>query len=75
MQRITPFLWFNDNAEEAAQFYTSLFPNSKIVSISRYGAGGPGPAGTVMTVSFQLKGLELIALNGGPQFSFTEAIS
>lgn len=75
MQKITPFLWFDDNAEEAASFYTSIFPDSKIVSISRYGEAGPGPAGTAMTVTFRLAGQEFIALNGGPQFRFTEAIS
>lgn len=75
MQKITPFLWFDDNAEEAARFYTSIFPESKIVSMSRYGEAGPGRAGTVMTVTFQIEGQELIALNGGPQFRFTEAIS
>jgi predicted 3-demethylubiquinone-9 3-methyltransferase (glyoxalase superfamily) len=75
MQRITPFLWFDHQAEEAANFYISLFKDSKIVSISRYGEGAPGQAGTVMTVNFQLEGQEFIALNGGPDFSFTSAIS
>jgi len=75
MQKITPFLWFDDKAEEAANFYVSIFKNSKIVNIARYGEAGPGPAGTVMTVTFQLEGQEFIALNGGPQFKFTEAIS
>ncbi|HEV2491791.1 MAG TPA: VOC family protein [Terriglobia bacterium] len=75
MQKITPFLWFNDNAEEAMNFYVSVFKNSKILSISRYGEGGPGPKGTVMTGTFQLEGQEFMALNGGPQFSFTPAIS
>ncbi len=75
MQKITPFLWFNDNAEEAMNFYTSIFRDSKIISINRYGEGGPGPAGTVMTATFQLEGQEFIALNGGPEFKFTEAIS
>ncbi len=75
MQKITPFLWFDDNAEEAMNFYTSIFRNSKIVSISRYGEGGPRPAGTVMTGTFQLAGQEFMALNGGPEFKFTEAIS
>lgn len=75
MQKITPFLWFNDNAEEAINFYTSLFPNSKIISVSRYGEGGPGTPGTVMTATFQLNGQEFMALNGGPQFRFNESIS
>ena len=73
--RITPFLWFNGQAEEAARFYTSVFPNSKIHSISRYGEDGPGPAGSVMTVDFQLDGQPFTALNGGPEFTFTEAVS
>ena len=75
MQKITPFLWFDDKAEEAANFYVSIFKNSKIVNIARYGEAGPGPTGTIMTVTFQLEGQEFIALNGGPQFKFTEAIS
>ncbi len=75
MQKITPFLWFDNQAEEAANFYTSLFKNSRIGSISRYGEGGPGVPGTVMTVSFQLDGQEFVALNGGPQFTFSPAIS
>ena len=75
MQKITPYLWFDNQAEEAANFYTSLFKNSKILSASRYGEGGPGPAGSVMTISFQLDGQEFVALNGGPEFKFTEAIS
>jgi predicted 3-demethylubiquinone-9 3-methyltransferase (glyoxalase superfamily) len=75
MQKITPFLWFDGKAEEAANFYTSIFENSKIVNITRYGEAGPGPKGSVMTVEFQLEGQNLIALNGGPQFKFTEAIS
>ena len=75
MQRITPFLWFDGQAEEAANFYVSVFENSKIVTIARYGEAGPGPKGSVMTVVFQLDGQEFIALNGGPQFKFTEAIS
>ena len=74
-QKITPMLWFNDNAEEAVNFYTSLFPNSKILSIERYGEAGPGPEGSVMTASFQLAGQQFVALNGGPHFKFTEAIS
>jgi len=75
MQKITPFLWFNGNAEEAMKFYVSIFRNSKIVSVSRYGDAGPGPKGTVMTGTFQLEGQEFMALNGGPHFSFTPAIS
>ena len=75
MQKITPFLWFDNQAEEAMNFYTSIFENSKIGTISRYGEGGPGPAGTVMTATFELEGQEFIALNGGPEFKFTEAIS
>jgi predicted 3-demethylubiquinone-9 3-methyltransferase (glyoxalase superfamily) len=75
MQKITPFLWFNNQAEEAANFYVSIFKNSKILSISRYGEAGPGPKGNAMTAAFQLDGEEFIALNGGPQFKFTEAIS
>jgi predicted 3-demethylubiquinone-9 3-methyltransferase (glyoxalase superfamily) len=74
-QKITPFLWFDDKAEEAAKFYVSIFKNSKIGSVSRYGEAGPGPKGTVMVVSFQLNGQEFTALNGGPQFKFTPAIS
>ena len=79
MQRITPCLWLNDQAEEAAHFYVSLFRNSKIKSITRYGEEGPAiagrPTGTVMTVVFELEGQEFIALNGGPHFKLTEAIS
>jgi len=79
MQKITPFLWFDDKAEEAARFYTSIFKNSKIGTVTRYdeeGANAAGrPKGTVMTVSFQLEGQEFVALNGGPVFKFTEAIS
>src|SRR5438105_9464250 len=75
MQKIVPFLWFDDQAEEAMNFYASIFKNAKIGSVSRYGEGGPGPAGKVMTASFQLFGQDFIALNGGPQFKFTEAIS
>lgn len=74
-QRVTPFLWFNDNAEEAMNFYTSIFDNSKVLSVTRYGKAGPGPAGSVMVASFQLDGQTFTALNGGPQFKFTEAIS
>ena len=75
MQKITPFLWFDGKAEEAINFYVSIFKNSKILSVARYGEAGPGPKGTVMTASFQLDGQEFVALNGGPQFKFTEAIS
>jgi predicted 3-demethylubiquinone-9 3-methyltransferase (glyoxalase superfamily) len=75
MQKITPFLWFDNQAEEATNFYVSLFKDSKIVSISRYGEGGPGLPGAVMTVNFQLEGQEFIALNGGPEFTFSPAIS
>jgi len=74
-QKITPFLWFDSQAEEAAKFYVSLFPNSKIVSTARYGDAGPGPKGQVMTVSFELAGTRFTALNGGPQFKFNESIS
>jgi len=75
MQKITPFLWFDNQAEEAANFYVSVFKNSKIVNVSRYGDAGPGPSGTAMSVTFELAGQRFIALNGGPQFNFTEAIS
>ena len=79
MQKITPFLWFDDKAEEAVSFYTSIFKNSKIGKIARYGDAGAQvsgrPKGTVMTMAFQLEGQEFVALNGGPQFKFTEAIS
>ena len=75
MQKITPFLWFDNQAEEAANFYVSLFKNSKIGSIRRYGDAGPGPKGSVMSVIFQLEGEEFFALNGGPHFKFTPAIS
>lgn len=75
MQKITPFLWFDDKAEEATNFYVSIFKNSKIETITRYGSAGPGTEGTVMTVQFQLDGQEFVALNGGPVFAFTPAIS
>ncbi len=75
MQKITPFLWFDGNAEEAVNFYLSVFKHSKIVSVTRYGEAGPGPKGTVMAATFQLEGQEFHAINGGPQFKFTEAIS
>lgn len=75
LQKITPFLWFDHQAEEAANHYVSIFPNSKIGSVHRYGPAGPGPAGSVMTVQFTLDGLSFVALNGGPIYKFTEAIS
>ena len=75
MQKITPFLWFDGKAEEAMNFYTSIFKNSKIGRINRYGEAGPGPKGTVMSVTFQLEGQEFYALNGGPEFTFTPAVS
>jgi predicted 3-demethylubiquinone-9 3-methyltransferase (glyoxalase superfamily) len=75
MQTITPFLWFDGKAEEAMNFYVSTFKNSKIVSVTRYGEGGPGPKGAVMTARFHLDGQEFFALNGGPQFTFSPAVS
>ena len=75
MQKITPCLWFDTEGEEAASFYTSVFPNSRIVDVARYGSAGPRPEGTVMTVSFELDGQAFVALNGGPEFTFNEAIS
>ena len=75
MARITPMLWFDHQAEEAARFYASIFPNSKIGTIARYGESGPGPKGSVMVVAFELDGQPFTALNGGPMFKFTEAIS
>jgi predicted 3-demethylubiquinone-9 3-methyltransferase (glyoxalase superfamily) len=75
MQKITPFLWFDDNAKEAVNFYTSVFKNSKVGDISRYGDAGPGPKGSVMVITFELDGQQFMALNGGPRFKFTEAIS
>ena len=75
MQKITPFLWFDDKAEEAMNFYVSIFKNSKRGRISRYGEAGPGPKGAVMVVTFRLDGQEFMALNGGPHFKFTEAFS
>src|SRR6516164_4635279 len=75
MQKISTFLWFDNQAEEAANFYVSIFKNSAIKSISRYGDAGPGPKGSVMVVAFQLEGQDFFALNGGPLFHFTEAIS
>ena len=74
-QKITTFLWFDGNAEDAAKHYTSIFKNSKVLEVIRYGDAGPGPKGSVMIVRFQLEGQEFIGLNGGPQFKFTEAIS
>jgi len=75
MQKITPFLWFDGRAEEAANFYVSLFKNSRVLSVTRYGDAGPGPKGTVMIATFQLDGQRFFALNGGPQFTFSPAIS
>ncbi len=75
MQKITPFLWFDNNAEEAVNFYTSIFKDSKITNMSRYSEAGPGPAGSVMVANFTLNGQEFMAINGGPVYKFTEAIS
>ena len=75
MPTITPFLWFDSQAEEAARYYVSIFKNSKVTNMSRYGDAGPGPKGSVMTVEFELDGQKFIALNGGPHFKFTEAVS
>ena len=75
MQKITPFLWFDDKAEEAMNFYTSIFKNSSPGKITRYGDAGPGPNGSVMSVTFELEGQPFYALNGGPHFSFTPAVS
>jgi predicted 3-demethylubiquinone-9 3-methyltransferase (glyoxalase superfamily) len=75
MQKISPFLWFDTQAEAAANFYVSIFTNSRVLKIARYGDSGPGPKGSVMTVEFELEGQQFIALNGGPRFKFTEAIS
>ncbi len=75
LQKITPFLWFDHQAEEAARFYTSVFENSRIEAVTRYGEAGPSPAGSVMTVAFELDGQKFVALNGGPAFKFTEAVS
>ena len=74
-QQITPFLWFNNNAEEAVNFYVSIFKDAKIMETARYGNAGPGPKGSVMTMKFQLNGLEFVALNGGPNYTFTHAVS
>ena len=73
--RISPFLWFDHEAEEAAQLYTSIFANSRVHSVTRYGDAGPGPKGTAMSVTFELDGQEFLALNGGPMFKFSPAIS
>lgn len=75
MQKITPFLWFNDNAEEAINLYTSIFKNSKILNVSRYGEGMPFPAGTLMTATIQLDGQQFMVLNGGPDHPFGDAVS
>jgi len=75
MPKITPFLWFDGKAEEAARFYASVFPNSKVGRITRYTEAGPAPAGTVMTVEFELDGFPIVGLNGGPEFQFSEAVS
>jgi predicted 3-demethylubiquinone-9 3-methyltransferase (glyoxalase superfamily) len=75
MQKIIPFLWFDDKAEEAMRFYVSIFKNSKVGGISRYGSEGPGPKGTVMVATFQIDGQEFMALNGGPEFKFSPAVS
>lgn len=75
MQKITPFLWFDDQAEEAVNHYMSVFGDSRILEVQRYGEAGPGAPGTVMTISFELAGQRFTALNGGPQFTFTEAVS
>ena len=75
MSKITTCLWFDTQGEEAAKFYTSVFPNSKIIDVSRYGSAGPRPEGTVMTVNFELDGAPFVALNGGPEFTFSEAVS
>lgn len=75
MQKITTYLWFDNDAEEAINFYTSIFNNSRIVNVSRYPEGGPGPAGTMMSATFELEGQQFMALNGGPHFKFNEAIS
>jgi predicted 3-demethylubiquinone-9 3-methyltransferase (glyoxalase superfamily) len=75
MKRITPCLWFDTEAEEAANFYTSVFEDSRVLGVSHYGEAGPRPAGTVLTVNFELDGQEFVALNGGPEFTFDEAIS
>jgi predicted 3-demethylubiquinone-9 3-methyltransferase (glyoxalase superfamily) len=75
MQKITPFLWFDNNAEEAVNFYLSIFKNSKVLDVKRYGEAGPGPAGSVMVIAFELNGQKFTALNGGPYRQFNEAVS
>ena len=75
MPQLTPCLWFDTEGEDAAELYTSVFPNSKILEVARYGSAGPRPEGTVMTVTFELDGQEFLALNGGPEFTFNEAVS
>jgi predicted 3-demethylubiquinone-9 3-methyltransferase (glyoxalase superfamily) len=75
MQKITPFLWFDNNAEEAVGFYASIFKNAKVGDVTRCSEAGPGPAGSVLTVSFELEGVQFTALNGGPHFRFNEAVS
>jgi predicted 3-demethylubiquinone-9 3-methyltransferase (glyoxalase superfamily) len=75
MPKIAPFLWFDNNAEEAMNFYVSIFPDSRVVNVSRYGDAGPGPKGAVMVATFEIGGETFLALNGGPVFQFTEAIS
>jgi predicted 3-demethylubiquinone-9 3-methyltransferase (glyoxalase superfamily) len=75
VQQITPFLWFDGNAEEAVNFYVTVFKDAKIISTARYGEAGPGPAGSVMTMKFQLGGIEFVALNGGPHYTFSPAVS
>jgi predicted 3-demethylubiquinone-9 3-methyltransferase (glyoxalase superfamily) len=75
VEKIAPFLWFDDQAEEAAEFYVSVFPDSRVLEVARYGSAGPRPEGMVMTVSFELAGKTFVALNGGPEFTFTEAVS
>ena len=74
-QQITPFLWFDDNADEAVNFYLSIFKDSRLLDAKRYGEAGPGPKGTIMTATFELNGQQFIALNGGPRYKFTEAVS
>jgi len=75
VQKIVPFLWFDDQAEEAMNHYVSIFPDSRVIDVARYGEGGPGPAGTAMMATFELAGQRFMALNGGPLYRFTEAIS
>jgi len=75
IQKITPYLWFNGNAEAAVEFYTSVFPDSRVTKVARWGEGGPGPQGTVMSIAFELAGQGFFALNGGPEFTFSPAVS